>query len=31
PTEFVAEWNLPEGDLEYAKFKVETLEYNKIL
>ena len=31
PTEFVAEWNLPEGDLEYAKFKVDTLEYNKFL
>lgn len=30
PTEFVAEWNLPEGDFEYAKFKVDTLEYNKI-
>jgi len=30
PTEFIAEWNLPEGDFQYAKFKVETLEYNKI-
>ncbi len=30
PTEFIAEWNLPEGDFQYAKFKVDTLEYNKL-
>jgi hypothetical protein len=28
PTYFIAEWNLPEGDFQYAKFTVEELEFN---
>jgi len=28
PTYFIAEWNLPEGDFQYAKFTVEDLEFN---
>ena len=30
PTKFIAEWNLPEGNFDYANFQVETLEYNKL-
>jgi hypothetical protein len=30
PTYFVAEWNLNEGDFQYARFKLESIEYNHI-
>ncbi len=30
PTYFIAEWNLPEGNFQYVKFRVDSIIYNKI-
>ena len=30
PTYIVAEWNLPEGDFQYVKFRVNSIEFNKL-